>query len=64
VDVAAAGNDVDDRCRRQFSLLAGDGQQLRAVGEELRRATFVGLDVRQLLADDTVVRLAKRGECQ
>ena len=45
-------------------VLAVDDQQLRAVGEELRRAAFVGLDVRQLVADDAVIRLAERRQRQ
>jgi hypothetical protein len=40
------------------------GEQLRAVGEEFRRAAFVGLDMRRVRTDHAVIGLAERGQRQ
>ena len=45
-----------------FPSAPGSSRTLRAVGEELRRAALGGLDVRLLVAEDAVVRLAERGQ--
>ncbi|MNP09124.1 hypothetical protein D3C76_1012160 [compost metagenome] len=64
VNVLALERHFADRLRRQLAVDAGCGQQLGAVGEELRRAAFVGFDVGGLGADYTVVALAQRGQGQ
>lgn len=48
VDVLALERDLADRLRGQLAAQGARGEQLGAVGEELRRAAFVGLDVRGL----------------
>ena len=53
-----------DGVRRQLAVRRWRNQELRAVGEEFRRAAFVGLDMRRCRADDAVVGLAERGQRQ
>ncbi len=64
VDVGAARDQRLHRVGRQLAVGALGGQQLGTVGEELGAAALVRLDVRQLMADDGVVRLAQRGQRQ
>lgn len=64
VDILALESDVADRRRGQLADLGLRQQQLGAVGEELRRAALVGLDVGGLRADHAVVALAQRGQGQ
>ena len=69
VDVVALGHQRFHRVRRELAeprrgALGFAHQQLRAVGEELRPAAFVGLDVRHRAADHRVVALAQRGQRQ
>ena len=49
---------------RELAVLTGRDQKLRAVGEEFRRAAFVGLDMRRRRADHAVIGLAQRGQRQ
>jgi len=59
MDVLALQRDLANGSRRQLALLGPAEQQLGAVGEELRRAAFVRLDVGDVGADHAVVALAK-----
>jgi hypothetical protein len=45
MNVLALEGDLADRFRGQLAVLGTGGEQLGAVGEKLRRAAFVGLDV-------------------
>src|ERR1700730_16121492 len=52
----------DDRIRFadvDLAIRAANQQQLRSSREKFRRAAFIGLNVRMLVADDAVERLAK-----
>jgi hypothetical protein len=60
MDVGAAGDELLDRVGRELAVPALRREQLRAAREELRAAAFVGLDMRQLVADHGVIRLAQR----
>ena len=64
MDVLAFEGDLADRLGRQFAVFGLGQQQLGAVGEELRRAAFVGFDVGGLRADHAVVALAQRRQGQ
>ena len=64
VDVAAALDGPVDGVGPELGTLPLEEQELRAVGEKLRRAALVGLDVRHFVAEDRVVRLAHRGQGQ
>ncbi len=64
VDVLALECNFADRLRGQLAVFTARGEQLGAVGEEFRRAAFVGLDVGRLGADDAVVALAQRRQGQ
>ncbi|MNC26131.1 hypothetical protein D3C75_742520 [compost metagenome] len=64
VDVLALQRHFADRLWCQLAVDAGRGQQLGAVGEELRRTALVGFDVGGLGADHAVVALAQRGQGQ
>ena len=62
VDVSALKDYALDLGGGEFALGAGGDEDLGAVGEKLRRAAFIGLDVRVVVADDAVIALAERGE--
>ncbi|MCY1182867.1 hypothetical protein D9M73_234490 [compost metagenome] len=65
MDVLTFQGDLAYRLRSQLALGVGLRQQeFRAVGEEFRRAAFIGLDVGGLGADHAVVALAQRGQRQ
>ena len=51
-----------DGLRVNLPVRARQQQDLGAVGEELRRAALGGLDVRLLVAQNAVIRLAQRGQ--
>src|SRR5437879_13468790 len=56
------GLPCDDRLRFadvDLAVRAADHEQLRSSREKFRRAAFIGLDVRVLVANDAVERLAK-----
>ena len=56
VDVAAmAGKSRVDTGRRQPAVRTGDQQQLSTTAEELRRAAFVDVDMRFVVADDRAI---------
>ncbi len=59
MNVLAFLRDLADRRGRQLTLLGSCHQQLGTVGEELRSAAFVGLDMRDIGADDAVIALAQ-----
>jgi hypothetical protein len=58
-DAVAGGFDC---LREQFRALALEQGQLRAVGEESRRAGFINLDMRVAVAQDGAFGRAQRGE--
>ena len=62
MNVGALEDATLDGLRIDFSVVTGQHQHLRAVGEEFGRAAFVAFDVRGLVAQDAVVRLAHGGE--
>ena len=62
MDVGALVHGVFDGLGFDFPVRAWQQQDLGAVGKELGRAALGGLDVRQLVAEDAVVRLAERGQ--
>ncbi len=64
VNVRAARHQRFHRIGRELAVGARRGQQLGAVGEKLRAATLVGLDMRQFMADHRMVGLAQRGQRQ
>ncbi|MNJ55744.1 hypothetical protein D3C77_512620 [compost metagenome] len=64
MDVLALEGNFADRFRGQLAGHGTGGEQFRAVGEELRGATFVGLDVGGLRADHAVIALAQRRQRQ
>ena len=51
-----------DRREVELAIRAARREQLRAAGEELRRAAFIRLDMRMLVADDAVKRPAELRE--
>src|SRR4051794_5909063 len=58
---------AEDTCEaggREFATGAGYRDDLAAAREKFRRAAFVGVDVRHLVANDAVVAPAKLGERQ
>ena len=58
MNVGALEDATLDGLRIDFSVVTGQHQHLRAVGEEFGRAAFVAFDVRGLVAQDAVIRLA------
>ena len=64
VDVATPLDGMRDPGGRELAAVAGKGEQLRAVGEKLRGPALIRFDVRDLVAEDRVVRLAHGGEGQ
>ncbi len=64
VDVLALEGHLADRLGGQLAVDAAGGEQLGAVGKELRRTALVGFDVGGLGADDAVIALAQRGQGQ
>ena len=64
VDVATPLDGMRDPGRGEPAAVAGQGEKFRAVGEKFRGPALVGLDVRHLVAEDRVVRLAHGGEGQ
>ena len=53
-----------DRFGRNLGSLSLEKGQLGAVSEEARRARFVHLDMRDLVAQDRAMRRTKRGEAE
>ena len=64
MNVAATGDDPLDLCQIKLAARAVNMQQLGAVGEKLRRAALVRLDMSQIVADDTMVGAAERRQRQ
>ena len=64
MDVVTSGDDFKYGVWRELPILAAGGQQFGSVGKEFRAATLVGLDVRDVVANDAVIALAERGECE
>ena len=62
MDVGAFLDHAFDARRIDLAVLAGDLQDLGAVGKELRRPAFVGLHMGQFVAEDAVIGLAHGGE--
>ena len=59
VDVAALFDGICNFGRVDLAVCTAHCQQLGAVGKKFAGAAFVGFDVRRLVADDAVVRLAE-----
>ena len=64
MDVTALGSEQAYIGGLQLAIAVRRSKQLGAVGEELRGAAFVGLDMRRVGTDHAVVGLAHGGECQ
>ena len=64
VDAVAAGEGGGDGGRGELAGGAGEREEFTAAGEELGRAAFVGVDVGDLVAEDTLVALAECGESE
>lgn len=64
MDVLALEGDLADRFRGQLAVFGARGEQLGTVGEKLRCAAFVGLDVGGFRADHAMVALAQRRQRQ
>ena len=62
VNIVPLVDRVVNGLRIDLPVRAGQQEDLRAVGEELRRAALGGFDVRVFVAQDAVIRLAERGE--
>jgi hypothetical protein len=62
VNVLAPGGELVDGGGSQLAVGGVRDEQLGAVGEELRRAAFVGFDVGLVGADDSMIGLAERRE--
>lgn len=64
MDVGAAGDGAFDGCGIDFAVVAGEKEDLHAVGEKLGRAAFVGFDMGEFMAEDAVIGLAEGGQGQ
>jgi hypothetical protein len=53
VNILALGGQFVNGRRGKFAVNAGGNEQLRSVGEKLRRAALIGLDMRLVAADDS-----------
>src|SRR5262249_11736202 len=62
VDVLALVDDGVNGRRINFGVSAREQENFGAVGKKFGRAALGGFEMREFVAEDTVIRLAERGE--